>query len=109
MHLEPSDAETSSVLWLLHHGALGMTNPNWVRAARGDFHGMLSPREETCPPDEALGDLLQYQEMLLTLRLIVIISKCLKHWPGQNLGGGKPPPSQTFPFQSALAQKTSRT
>lgn len=82
------------------------------KAVGGDFRGMLSPREKTCSPDKALGDLSQYQEMLLSLCQGDSDCDYLKVF--ETLAWAKPrrwktPRSQTFPFQNTLVQKISRT
>lgn len=79
------------------------------KAGNGDLHEMLSPREETCPLDRALGDLFQHPEMLLSL--CQDDSACDYYKLFETLAWTKPlrwktSQSQIFPLQNMLVQKS---
>jgi len=77
----------------------------------GEIREMLSPREETCPPDRALGHLFQHSEMLLSLcqdDSACNYIKVFETLPWTKTLRWKTSQSQMFPFQNTLVQKLSR-
>lgn len=77
----------------------------------GEINEMLSPREETCPPDGALGHLFQPPETLLSLcqdDSACNYFKVFETLAWTKILRWKTSQSQMFPFQNMSVQKISR-